>query len=191
MTRIEEIKARVEKATPGPWAMISRRTALTSSCATTALLSSTMRYALRTAWRHKENSMTTKPEGPAQECPVCLETPCSHFHNAAPATPAPSQPAGAREKNWLVEAVENCPDPVLKLNCKQLLANDYTNAAVQFIADAQTAAKDAEIARIDNCAAQLLKQLHETQVALELAERERDSLRDENAALKVGKDGQK
>jgi hypothetical protein len=102
--------------------------------------------------------MTIKPEGSAQE-PQCtcdkerdmhgdLYEPCAFCQaNYVPATPTPSQPA-AREKNWLVEAVENCPDPVLKQNCKQLLGNDYTNAAVQFIVDAQTAAKDAEIARL-------------------------------------------
>jgi hypothetical protein len=145
----------------------------------------------------------TKPEGPAQEPTgargwgYCfdhqLETgtgPCPKC--CVPATPAPSQPAGARE--WLLENGYLDPHGTTRTYTlegeegrfkeSKELAEVLSEYAAQ-----QTAAKDAEIERLTQ-EANLWYDEREAELELRrAAESERDSLRVENAALKAGKAG--
>jgi hypothetical protein len=169
----------------------------------------------------------TKPEGPAQE-PPCAE--CGvprELHDdpkqyIAPATPAPSQPA-ARE--WFIELgyAGDKRVPFLTHDGRDGIRLD--TEAEQYIrglmdARQQTAAKDAEIRELTFVKDVWVETGENYKTLLELAERERDSLREDNdeayrqlgledyegedglahhiailqaqlAALKAGKDGQK
>jgi hypothetical protein len=187
----------------------------------------------------------TKPEGPAQEprcdedgrCTVCgleWEHQFEHeFHECppgfgqkpvpvVPATPTPSQPAGARwlkahrdemfalacafDEARLAELMDAfLADETAALTDKLCRMQDDIATIVSthradwswndVVADvkglaAQSAAKDEEIERLNEVIGILHADKTEEENDRVAAERERDSLRVENAALKAGKDGQ-